>query len=140
MRLHFVVIGFFVALLVGGSGLWAWQEYRAMWVPVVGAFPPVDEQPAEAPRMDYLVPLKALVNGNQLWVARAGRAALIPVVLGETYGKFVGIRKGIQPGEMVILPPFDKLHVGLRVRGERVDGSPGAHTLPPSSQGTQDAR
>jgi HlyD family secretion protein len=65
------------------------------------------------------VPLSALFRHGVGWavfVADAGRAGLRPVTFAHRGKKEAEVRRGLRPGEAVILYPSDDIADGVRVR------------------------
>lgn len=65
-----------------------------------------------------LVPREALAPGPALWIASGGAARLTPVKTGILGEEFAEILEGAGEGDLVILPPFDRLEDGAPVRAK----------------------
>jgi HlyD family secretion protein len=66
-----------------------------------------------------LIPTSALFRHRDGWavfVARAGRARLTPVKVGQRNGLIAQVLEGLKPGDQVIAHPDDKVADGVRVK------------------------
>lgn len=94
-----------------------------------------------------LLPSAAVQRGAQgtyvFVVAQNSRVSARPVTLGPVDGDNVGVEKGLQPGERVVIDGADKLKEGARVQvvtpGQPVGAGPagggGHHRRPPGTAG-----
>ncbi|PKN30689.1 MAG: efflux RND transporter periplasmic adaptor subunit [Deltaproteobacteria bacterium HGW-Deltaproteobacteria-21] len=65
------------------------------------------------------IPSSALIERNgrtSVFVLQGERAALKQVRTGRRYNELAEALEGVEPGERVIVPPFDKIKEGVRVK------------------------
>jgi len=55
-------------------------------------------------------------GSDVVFVVKEGRLAEVPVETGAAIGDLVEIRRGPQPGEIVVLKPLAKFHNGTAVK------------------------
>ena len=89
-------------------------EATAMQVPVSAVFP----LPAEAG--DNASSGAATTPRHAVFLADAGRARQVPVILGARNGSAAWIRSGLAPGQQVIVYPPAAVRNGVRVKARKV--------------------
>lgn len=68
-----------------------------------------------------LVPRRAILNNEHVWVVKGGRVEKRPVEIGFQGLNLAEVRKGLAPGELVIVENLERFRDGQRVTIEQVE-------------------
>ncbi len=68
-----------------------------------------------------LVPRRAVLNNEHVWVVKGGRVEKRPVEIGFQGLNLAEVRKGLAPGELVIVENLERFRDGQRVTIEQVE-------------------
>jgi HlyD family secretion protein len=71
-------------------------------------------------------PLGALVRTGEGWAVyrvRNGRVALTPIAVGALTDRLAEVRRGLSPGDQLVVFPSDRVREGVRVKARTVESS-----------------